>query len=84
MGFSRVEIEHTVSERNILAKNAHPFLVSLKFSFQTEHKLYLGLDYIQGGELFVVLQVPPPPLSSPPLRPISITPLTMTAGRCLC
>lgn len=53
------EIAHTVSERNILAKNVHPFLVSLRFSFQTSEKLYLGLDYIPGGELFVVLQVPP-------------------------
>eukprot|EP00047_Mylnosiga_fluctuans_P003960 m.231959 g.231959 ORF g.231959 m.231959 type:complete len:484 (-) comp12284_c0_seq1:193-1644(-) len=52
----RGEIEHTVSERKILASNAHPFLVSLKFSFQSEEKLYLGLDYIPGGELFVVLQ----------------------------
>lgn len=52
----RGEIQHTKAERNILAKNAHPFLVSLKFSFQTADKLYLGLDYIPGGELFVVLQ----------------------------
>lgn len=46
-----------MSERRILQENNHPFLVSLKFSFQTHDKLYLGLDYIPGGELFVVLQV---------------------------
>ncbi len=52
-----IEIEHTVSERKILATNTNPFLVSLKFSFQTPEKIYFVLDYISGGELFVHLQV---------------------------
>eukprot|EP00052_Salpingoeca_macrocollata_P020545 m.172964 g.172964 ORF g.172964 m.172964 type:complete len:517 (-) comp21289_c0_seq6:69-1619(-) len=52
----RGEIAHTVSERQILAKNTNPFLVSLKFSFQTPEKLYFVLDYVSGGELFVHLQ----------------------------
>lgn len=52
----RGEIAHTVSERKILAKNTNPFLVSLKYSFQTPEKLYFVLDYVNGGELFVHLQ----------------------------
>ncbi|KNC84042.1 AGC/AKT protein kinase [Sphaeroforma arctica JP610] len=53
----RDELEHTKSERAILAKNNNcPFLVGLKFSFQTPEKLYLVLDYINGGELFFHLQ----------------------------
>eukprot|EP00730_Choanoeca_flexa_P005052 TRINITY_DN11866_c3_g3_i7.p1 TRINITY_DN11866_c3_g3~~TRINITY_DN11866_c3_g3_i7.p1 ORF type:complete len:509 (+),score=148.32 TRINITY_DN11866_c3_g3_i7:149-1675(+) len=52
----RGEIEHTISERNILEKHNSPFLVSLKFSFQTPEKLYFVLDYVSGGELFVHLQ----------------------------
>eukprot|EP01134_Creolimax_fragrantissima_P000613 CFRG0613T1 len=53
----RDELEHTKSERAILAKNNNcPFLVGLKFSFQTPDKLYLVLDYINGGELFFHLQ----------------------------
>ncbi len=51
------EVEHTVSERKILATNTNPFLVSLKYSFQSTDKIYFVLDYISGGELFVHLQV---------------------------
>ena len=52
----RDEIAHTRSERNVLAQCRNPFLVSLKFSFQTPEKLYLVLDYINGGELFYHMQ----------------------------
>eukprot|EP00049_Salpingoeca_infusionum_P009717 m.165060 g.165060 ORF g.165060 m.165060 type:complete len:517 (+) comp14418_c0_seq1:373-1923(+) len=50
------EIEHTMSERKILEQHSSPFLVSLKFSFQTADKVYFVLDYVSGGELFVHLQ----------------------------
>jgi serine/threonine protein kinase len=44
---------HTVmSERNILKKVTHPFVVGLRFAFQTSSKFYLGLEYAPGGELF--------------------------------
>ena len=29
----------------------HPFIVKLRFSFQTEKKIYLIMDYIEGGQL---------------------------------
>lgn len=32
-----------------------PFLVSLHYAFQSPSKLYLVLDYVQGGELFTHL-----------------------------
>jgi serine/threonine protein kinase len=41
-----------MSERNILKKLAHPFVVGLRFAFQTSSKFYLGLEYAPGGELF--------------------------------
>jgi len=50
------EVEHTKSEKNILMKLQHPFLVGLNYSFQTEDKLYFILDYVNGGELFYHLQ----------------------------
>jgi len=50
------EVEHTLSEKNILQKLHHPFLVNLNYSFQTEDKLYFILDYVNGGELFYHLQ----------------------------
>lgn len=52
----RQEIAHTLSERNVLIQATSPFLVGLKFSFQTPAKLYLVLDYMNGGELFYHLQ----------------------------
>ncbi|EAY15387.1 AGC family protein kinase [Trichomonas vaginalis G3] len=48
---------HTIfTERNVLMKAQHPFIVSLKFAFQTDTKVYLGLEYAPGGELFYHLQ----------------------------
>jgi hypothetical protein len=53
----RNERTHIMCERNVLLKTlAHPFLVSLHFSFQTRDKLYFVLDYVNGGELFFHLQ----------------------------
>ncbi|KAJ3267786.1 hypothetical protein HK104_005619 [Borealophlyctis nickersoniae] len=52
----RQEVAHTLSERNVLIQATSPFLVGLKFSFQTPEKLYLVLDYMNGGELFYHLQ----------------------------
>ena len=30
----------------------HPYLVNLKYAFQTEDKLYMVMDYVRGGELY--------------------------------
>jgi len=53
---ARNQVRNAKSERAILQKMQHPFLVGLKFAFQTEDKLYLVLDYVNGGELFFHLQ----------------------------
>ncbi|KAK6200832.1 Serine/threonine-protein kinase [Pestalotiopsis sp. IQ-011] len=53
------EVAHTVGERNILVRTAtseSPFIVGLKFSFQTTQDLFLVTDYMSGGELFWHLQ----------------------------
>jgi len=53
------EVQHTIGERNILVRTAtsdSPFIVGLKFSFQTPADLYLVTDYMSGGELFWHLQ----------------------------
>lgn len=49
------QIEHTWAERKILEKVNHPFIVKLKFAFQTTKKLFLILEYCAGGELFFYL-----------------------------
>ncbi|KAK4170308.1 putative serine/threonine-protein kinase [Cladorrhinum sp. PSN259] len=46
-------IEQTKTERQILESvNRHPFVVKLYYAFQDQEKLYLILEYGQGGELF--------------------------------
>ncbi|KAI8904766.1 kinase-like domain-containing protein [Gorgonomyces haynaldii] len=52
----RRELEHTLSERNILIQGSSPFLVGLRHAFQSPSKLYLVLDFMPGGELFHHLQ----------------------------
>ncbi|EDR13258.1 uncharacterized protein LACBIDRAFT_308922 [Laccaria bicolor S238N-H82] len=53
---NRNEITHTLAERLVLAQVDSPFIVPLKFSFQSEQKLYLVLAFVNGGELFHHLQ----------------------------
>ena len=49
-------IEQTKTERQILESvNRHPFVVKLYYAFQDREKLYLILEYGQGGELFTHL-----------------------------
>lgn len=51
------EVAHTIGERKILHLSLScPFLVGLKFSFQTEQELFLVTDFKSGGELFWHLQ----------------------------
>lgn len=46
-------VEQTKTERSILESvNRHPFVVKLYYAFQDHEKLYLILEYAQGGELF--------------------------------
>lgn len=47
---------HTQAERNILEAVKHPFMVELVYAFQTGGKLYLILEYLSGGELFMHLE----------------------------
>lgn len=46
------QIEQTLIEKNVLVKTQHPFLVGARFTFQSETKIFLILDYVAGGELF--------------------------------
>ena len=46
------QVEHTRTERRVLARVSHPFICHLRYAFQTRQKLYLILDYHPGGELF--------------------------------
>ncbi|KAG6531331.1 serine/threonine-protein kinase AtPK2/AtPK19-like [Zingiber officinale] len=47
--------EYMKAERDILTKVDHPFVVQLRYSFQTKYRLYLVLDFVNGGHLFFQL-----------------------------
>lgn len=48
-------VDQTKAERTILESVRHPFVVKLYYAFQDHEKLYLILEYAQGGELFLHL-----------------------------
>lgn len=49
-------VEQTKTERAVLESiSRHPFVVKLYYAFQDREKLYLILEYAQGGELFTYL-----------------------------
>lgn len=52
----RNQVEHTKTERSILELVNHPFIIHLRYAFQTDVKLYLVVDYCPGGELFYHIQ----------------------------
>eukprot|EP00735_Rhodelphis_limneticus_P007810 TRINITY_DN20463_c0_g1::TRINITY_DN20463_c0_g1_i1::g.17::m.17 TRINITY_DN20463_c0_g1::TRINITY_DN20463_c0_g1_i1::g.17 ORF type:complete len:376 (+),score=76.33,sp/P28178/PK2_DICDI/56.33/9e-131,Pkinase/PF00069.20/6.8e-74,Pkinase_Tyr/PF07714.12/5.2e-36,Kinase-like/PF14531.1/9.5e+02,Kinase-like/PF14531.1/3.3e-05,Pkinase_C/PF00433.19/0.00011 TRINITY_DN20463_c0_g1_i1:96-1223(+) len=50
------QVEHTLTERSILQKIRHPFIVELRYAFQSKDKLYFVMDFVAGGELFFHLK----------------------------
>eukprot|EP01083_Nonionella_stella_P284344 967952_1 len=49
-------VQQVKNERKILQSLDHPFLMKLRYAFQTHSKLYFVLDYYRGGELFLHLK----------------------------
>ena len=53
MVVKRKQYDHTLSERRILESINHPFIVSLRYAFQSELKLYMvfGALGCRGGHV---------------------------------
>jgi len=47
---------HTKAEREILERLSFPFIMKLRFAFQTTERLYLVTDFMQGGEIYTHLK----------------------------
>lgn len=48
----KTNYQRTLNEKTILEKVNHPNIVSLYYAFQDHNKVYLILEYLDGGELF--------------------------------
>ncbi|KAG5180123.1 putative protein kinase [Tribonema minus] len=46
------QVEHTRTERHVLGRIKHPFIVGMHYAWTTRAKVYFVLDYCAGGELF--------------------------------
>jgi serine/threonine protein kinase len=46
------QVKTTKTERRILQQIDHPFVVKLRYAFQSSSKLYMIMDYYSGGSLF--------------------------------
>ena len=50
--FSTYSDEGIKTEKEIMTMFDHPFIMKLEYSFQDEHKLYMVMEFVNGGELF--------------------------------
>ena len=46
------KVSQVLTERRIMIRARHPFIVKLHWAFQTQNKLHLVMDLCPGGELF--------------------------------
>eukprot|EP01114_Cavostelium_apophysatum_P022837 TRINITY_DN8401_c0_g1_i1.p1 TRINITY_DN8401_c0_g1~~TRINITY_DN8401_c0_g1_i1.p1 ORF type:complete len:439 (-),score=67.10 TRINITY_DN8401_c0_g1_i1:61-1272(-) len=53
---SNNSVECTRTERDILRTVRHPFIVALHFAFQCEKRVYLVMDFINGGQILYHLR----------------------------
>ena len=44
-------VEYTKMEKDILRKIRHPFVVRLQSAFQNDHRVFLLMDFVNGGHL---------------------------------
>jgi len=50
------QVEHVKAEKQILTMIEHPFIVNLISTFQDEKRLFMLMEYVNGGELFSYLR----------------------------
>ena len=85
------QVQNVITEVKLLSTCSHPFILKLAAAFQSDDQLYMVLEFIQGGEVALLLEVSQPsPLAlivvdqacraaPPPLRPSAPPPLRPSA-----
>ena len=51
------QVLHVRAERDVLSEAKNPWIVDLKFSFQDNKYLYLGMEFLPGGDLMSLLMI---------------------------
>ena len=46
------KVRHVMNEKAILSQIIHPFVVGMQWAFQSEHYLFMVLEFCAGGEIF--------------------------------
>lgn len=59
----REMILHTNIELKMMKELDHPFIVKLHYSAQTDERLYLSMEYLEGGSLFDLIRTHDGPFS---------------------
>lgn len=49
-------VPQTITEKMALTSLRHPFIVSAKYTFQTDTDVFMALDYVEGGEFMKDLE----------------------------
>jgi serine/threonine protein kinase len=49
------QTQNVINEKNVMIESNHPFILRLYRTFKDTYRLYMLLEFIQGGELFSVL-----------------------------
>lgn len=50
------QVEHIKAEKQILSMIEHPFIVNLLYCFQDDKRIFMLLEFVNGGELFSYLR----------------------------
>ena len=53
--YKKNQVLHVRAERDVLSEAKNQWIVELKFSFQDQNFLYLGMEYLPGGDLMTLL-----------------------------
>lgn len=48
----RGQIFNTKTEKDILFQAKNPFIITMDYVFQTDHRIYFFLEYVSGGNIF--------------------------------